>query len=58
MKKYIIIEPITNVRTGEKFAKGDTVELDPTNGQVRAWVHFGQIKEAPAKKGEKEGGDK
>ena len=52
MKTYIVLTPIKNVRTGQAYAKGDTVELDPTNGQVRAWLHFGQIKEKPEEKAE------
>jgi hypothetical protein len=69
MKTYIVLTPIKNVRTGESFAKGATVELDSTNGQVRAWLHFGQIEEKPDEKadeadskgkgkGKDKGGDK
>ena len=45
MKTYEITAKGGVIFDGKKKAKGDTIKGDPNSAQVRAFVHFKQVKE-------------
>ncbi len=52
MKTFKVIKAGVSL-DGVPAEVGSTVELEPSGGQVRAWIHFGQLEEVGAPKKEK-----
>lgn len=55
MAKFKVIDPEGMLVDGKQPEEGDIIERDSSNGQVIAWLRFGQVEEVdrPAKKSSK-----